>query len=178
MPVSDGGFEQGTMFRLEWNCYQTDCSYHVTQQPNDKQELKPALENLATLPKVLGTVTEMIADSGYFSEANVSECEKADNAYIAVGRDQHNQSLWDRFREPPPVPDDADSVTRMKHRLRTAAGKAVYALRKVTSEPVFGIIKEAMGFRSFLLRGYEAVQGEWNLVCMAWNIKRLHALTR
>jgi hypothetical protein len=121
----------------------------------------------------------MIADSGYFSETNVTACEGQEiTPYIAVGRDQHNQPLWDRFREPPPLPDDADSVTRMKHRLRTAAGKAVYALRKVTSEPVFGIIKAAMGFRSFLLRGYEAVQGEWNLVCMAWNIKRLHALTR
>jgi hypothetical protein len=66
----------------------------------------------------------------------------------------------------------------MKHRLKTLAGKAKYALRKVTSEPVFGIIKAVMGFRSFHMRGYEAAQGEWNLVCMAWNIKRLHALTK
>jgi hypothetical protein len=61
----------------------------------------------------------------------------------------------------------------MKYRLRTTAGKAVYGLRKVTSEPVFGIIKEVMGFRRFLMRGLEAAQSEWNLVCMAWNIKRL-----
>jgi len=66
----------------------------------------------------------------------------------------------------------------MKHRLRTIAGKAVYAQRKVTSETVFGIIKAVMGSRSFLLRGHKAVQGEWNLVCMAWNIKRLHTLAR
>ncbi len=180
MPVSDGGFEQAYNVQAGVDtATKLIVATHITQQPNDKQELKPTLDNLAALPKVLGTVTEMIADSGYFSEANVSECEGQEiTPYIAVGRDQHNQSLWDRFREPPPLPDDADSVTRMKHRLRTAAGKAVYALRKVTSEPVFGIIKEAMGFRSFLLRGYEAVQGEWNLVCMAWNIKRLHALTR
>jgi hypothetical protein len=66
----------------------------------------------------------------------------------------------------------------MRHRLKTAAGKATYALRKVTSEPVFGIIKAVLGFRSFQMRGREAADGEWNLVCMAWNIKRLHALTR
>jgi len=64
----------------------------------------------------------------------------------------------------------------MKHRLKTKAGKAVYALRKVTSEPVFGIIKAVMGFRGFMLRGKEAASGEWNLVCMAYNIKRMHAL--
>jgi len=180
MPVSDGGFEQAYNVQAGVDtATKLIVATHITQQPNDKQELKPTLDNIAALPKKLGTVTEMIADSGYFSETNVTACEGQEiTPYIAVGRDQHNQPLWDRFREPPPLPDDADSVTRMKHRLRTAAGKAVYALRKVTLEPVFGIIKAAMGFRSFLLRGYEAVQGEWNLVCMAWNIKRLHALTR
>jgi len=180
MPVSDGGFEQAYNVQAGVDtATKLIVATHITQQPNDKQELKPTLDNIAALPKKLGTVTEMIADSGYFSKTNVTACEGQEiTPYIAVGRDQHNQPLWDRFREPPPLPDDADSVTRMKHRLRTAAGKAVYALRKVTLEPVFGIIKAAMGFRSFLLRGYEAVQGEWNLVCMAWNIKRLHALTR
>ncbi len=69
-------------------------------------------------------------------------------------------------------------MTKMRHRLKTRAGKSVYALRKVTSEPVFGVIKAVMGFRSFLLRGYEAAQGEWSLVCMAFNLKRLHVLTR
>jgi len=180
MPVSDGGFEQAYNVQAGVDtATKLIVATHITQQPNDKQELKPTLDNIAALPKKLGTVTEMIADSGYFSETNVTACEGQEiTPYIAVGRDQHNQPLWDRFREPPPLPDDADSVTRMKHRLRTAAGKAVYALRKVTLEPVFGIIKAVMGFRSFLLRGFEAVKGEWNLVCMAWNIKRLHALTR
>ena len=98
--------------------------------------------------------------------------------YIAVGRQGHNQPLWDRFSEPPPLSEGADPVATMKHRLKTKEGKAVYAQRKVTSEPVFGIIKAIMGFRSFLLRGVEAVEGEWNLVCMAFNIKRLHVLTR
>ena len=180
MPVSDGGFEQAYNAQAGVDTVsKLIVAAHVTQQPNDKLELKPTLDNLAALPKELGTVTEMIADSGYFSEANVTECEgKEITPYIAVSREQHNQTLWDRFREPPPLPDDADSVTRMKHRLRTKEGKTVYAKRKVTSEPVFGIIKAVIGFRNFLLRGFEAVQGEWNLVCMAWNIKRLHTLTR
>ena len=178
--LTSGGFEQ---------CYNAQAgvdtatklivSAHVTQEPNDKQQLKPTLENLAALPKELGTVTVLIADSGYFSETNVKACEKQEiTPYIAVGREHHNQGPWARFREPVPLPEDADGVTRMRHRLKTAAGKITYALRKVTSEPVFGIIKAVMGFRSFQMRGDEAAEGEWNLVCMAWNIKRLHALTR
>jgi len=179
MPTS-GGFEQ---------CYNAQAgvdvatkiivSVHVTQEPNDKQQLKPTLGRLAALPKELGKVTDLISDSGYFSEANVKACEKQGiTPYIAVDREHHNQDPWDRFREPAGLPEDADAVSRMKHRLKTAVGKVTYALRKVTSEPVFGIIKAVMGFRSFQMRGDEAVEGEWNLVCMAWNIKRLHALTR
>jgi transposase len=179
MPVSDGGFEQAYNAQAGVDtASKLIVATHITQQPNDKLELKPTLENLGALPDDLGAVTELIADSGYFSEANVTACEAREiTPYIAIDRDHHNQPLWDRFMEPPPLPDDADSVTRMRHRLKTKEGKAVYAQRKVTSEPVFGIIKAVMGFRSFLLRGLEAVQGEWNLVCMAWNIKRLHALT-
>jgi len=179
MPTS-GGFEQ---------CYNAQAgvdvatkiivSAHVTQEPNDKQQMKPTLEKLAVLPRELGEVTGLISDSGYFSEANVQACESQGiTPYIAVDREHHNQGLWDRFREPPALPEDADAVSRMKHRLKTAAGKTIYALRKVTSEPVFGIIKAVLGFRSFRMRGSEAADGEWNLVCMAWNIKRLHALTR
>jgi transposase len=179
MPTS-GGFEQ---------CYNAQAgvdvttkiivSAQVTQEPNDKQQMKPTLEKLAALPKKLGEVTGLISDSGYFSEANVKACESQGiTPYIAVDREHHNQDPWDRFREPPALPEDADAVSRMRHRLKTAAGKATYALRKVTSEPVFGIIKAVLGFRSFRMRGSEAADGEWNLVCMAWNIKRLHALTR
>ena len=178
MPVSGGGFEQA--YNAQAGVDTTSkliLSAHVAQQPNDKQELKPTLENLAALPKELGQVTELISDSGYFSENNVTACENKEiTPYIAVDREHHNQSLWDRFREPPPLPEDADSVARMMHRLKTTTGKTVYRLRKVTSEPVFGIIKEVMSFRRFLMRGLEAAQGEWNLVCMAWNIKRLHTL--
>lgn len=180
MPTSGGGFEQAYNAQAGVDtASKLIVSAHVTQQPNDKQELVPTLENLIALPEELGTATELIADSGYFSETNVTACENNKiTPYIAADRQQHNQPLWDRFTEPPPLPDNADCVTRMKHRLKTKDGKEVYARRKVTSEPVFGIIKAVMGFRSFLLRGYEAVKGEWNLVCMAFNIKRLHVLTR
>ena len=151
---------------------------HVSQNTNDKQELKPVLDSIDTLPKELGTVDALLADSGYFSETNVENCEKHEiTPYISLGREGHNQPLMERFGEPPPLPDNADVVTRMKHRLKTVAGKAVYAIRKSTVEPVFGIIKSVMGFRSFLLRGFEAVQGEWTLACIAWNLKRLHILS-
>lgn len=178
MPTSGGGFEQ--TYNAQAGVDTTSkliVSVHVTQNPNDKQELKPTLENLAALPEKLGKTTDLIADSGYFSETNVTACEEDKiTPYIAVDRQSHNPPLMERFAEPPQLPEDADSVARMKHRLKTPSGKAIYAQRKVTSEPVFGIIKAVMGFRSFLLRGFEAVKGEWNLVCMAYNIKRLHAL--
>jgi transposase len=179
MPTSGGGFEQAYNAQAGVDtASKLIVSAHVTQQPNDKQELAPTLKNLAALPEELGTATELIADSGYFSETNVIACEgNKITPYIAADRQQHNQLLWDRFTEPPPPPDNADCMTKMKHRMKTKDGKEVYARRKVTSEPVFGIIKAVMGFRSFLLRGYEAVKGEWNLVCIAFNIKRLHILT-
>ncbi len=178
MPVSSGGFEQTYNAQAAVDTEsKLIVAAHITQQSNDMQELKPTLKNLAALPKELGAATELIADSGYFSGTNVNACTgHGITPYIAVDRQSHNRSPWERFTEPPPVPDDADSVTRMKHRLKTTAGKAVYALRKVTSEPVFGIIKAVMGFRGFMLRGKEAVAGEWNLACMAYNIERMHTL--
>ena len=178
MPVSGGGFEQTYNAQAAVDTEsKLIVAAHITQHSNDKQELVPTLKNLADLPKQLGTVTDLLADSGYFSETNVNACvsEKI-TPYIAVDRQSHNRSLWERFKEPPPLPDDADSVTTMKHRLKTKAGKTVYALRKVTSEPVFGIIKAVMGFRGFMLRGKDSAAGEWNLACMAYNIKRLHSL--
>ncbi len=179
MKKSGGGFEQAynAQAGVDIESMMIVAS-HVTQQTNDKREVEPALANLAALPEELGTVNAIITDNGFYSEANVGACEKNKiTPYLAYGRDQHNQPPMDRFREPLPPPPDADAVTRMKHRLRTQAGKKVYAKRKSTVEPVFGIIKAVMGFRQFLLRGFEAVQGEWDLVCIAWNIKRLYALS-
>jgi transposase len=180
MPTSGGGFEQtynaqaavdmATMLVVE---------NHVSQNPNDKKEMEPALEGLEGLPEKLGKVEVVTSDPGYFSASNVLECEKRQvTPLIREKRQAHHQSLQDRFREPEPLAEDADLVSRMRHRLQTAEGRALYAKRKSTVEPVFGIIKAVMGFRQFLLRGLRAVRGEWNLVCIAWNIKRLHALAR
>lgn len=180
MPTSSGSFEQAYNAQAGVDTIsKLIVTAHITQHPNDKQELVPTLESLASLPKELGKATELIADSGYFSETNVTASEDQGIVpYVAIDRQHHNQPLEDRFKEPSSLPADADSVAKMKHRLQTSVGKKVYAQRKVTSEPVFGIIKAVMGFRSFLLRGFHAVKGEWNLVCMAYNIKKLHALTR
>ena len=180
MPTSGGGFEQtynaqagvdmDSMLIVE---------NHVTQQPNDKQEIKPALKNLAALSDTLGKVDALAADTGYFSENNVKHCEQEHiKPYIATERDKHNQSLNKRFYQPQqPLPENADPVTTMKHRLKTLEGKKLYAKRKSTVETVFGIIKAVIGFRQFLLRGLESVSGEWDLVCIAYNLKRLHVLT-
>ena len=95
---------------------------------------------------------------------------------IALGRQSHYPSLSERVAEAPPAPEKPTPLEAMSHRLQTPAGKKLYALRKQTPEPVFGIIKSVMGFRQFLLRGLDNVQGEWSLVTMAWNMKRMFAL--
>ena len=150
---------------------------HISQQANDKQEVVPALERLQQLPDELGQVDTLLADTGYFSEANVKCCE-ADSItpYIPQGRQGHNEGLQQRFAADPPEPEQANAVDAMVHRLQTRKGKAVYAQRKSTVETVFGIIKHVQGFRQFLLRGLDTVGGEWSLVCIGWNLKRLHAL--
>jgi IS5 family transposase len=150
---------------------------HVTQHTDDKQEVVPARENLAALPETLGEVTHLVADAGYDSEANVEACEgHGVEPVLAVGRASHHPPVWDPFIEPLPPPEDVDAVTRMRYRLRTPEGKRRYARRKGTIEPVFGILQHGFGFRQFLLRGIEAVKGEWTRLCMAWNLKRLHTL--
>jgi hypothetical protein len=95
---------------------------------------------------------------------------------IALGREAHHPSLTERFAAAPPTPEDPTPVQAMAHRLQTPQGRALYALRKQTPEPVFGIIKSVLGFRQFLLRGLDAVRGEWKLVTMAWNLKRMFVL--
>lgn len=180
MPASGGGFQQAYNAQAGVDMdTMLIVTTHVTQAPNDKQELEPALRNLIQLPEALGTVTDILADTGYYSEANVGLCEEENvTPYIAVERQGHHQPLMERFAEPPPLPDDADAVETMRHRLKTKSGKAVYAKRKSTIEPVFGIIKAAMGFRQFLLRGLDAVKDEWDLVCIVFNLKRLFVLAK
>jgi len=179
MPSSSGGFEQSYNVQAAVDVdSMLIVENHLTQQSNDKLELVPAVENLSSLPGSLGAVDSLLADAGYFSQNNVEGCEgKNIVPYIAADRQQHNAALENRFSEPEPLLAPADPVTEMKHRLKTMAGKAIYARRKCTVEPVFGIIKAVMGFREFLLRGLNLVAGEWDLVCIAYNIKRLYALS-
>ena len=178
MPVSGGGFEQ--TYNAQAGVDMDSgllVESHVSQQPNDKKELEPALQQLQHLPGKLGKPDALVADNGYYSEANVNTCEQHGiQPYIASGRAAHNPPLGQRHREPPPLPDEADAVDRMRHRLQTEQGRALYSRRKTTIEPVFGIIKAVMGFRQFLLRGIDAVSAEWDLVCIAYNLKKLHRL--
>jgi transposase len=150
---------------------------HVVQAPTDRQQLQPMLGRIAALPKALGKATVLLADTGYFGRANVEACVAAGiEPLIAPGRQSHYPSLAERFAPAPPPPDAPTPVEAMLHRLRTPEGKTLYRLRKQTPEPVFGIIKSVLGFRQFLLRGINNVRGEWNLVTMAWNMKRMFIL--
>jgi transposase len=178
MPVAGGGFEQ---------CYNAQAvvaagsllviAADVVQAPNDKQQLEPMLDKITDLPDALGKVGELLADNGYFSEGNVNACAAAGiDPVIAMGREAHHPSLDERFAGPPPPPRDPTPLEAMAHRLKTPEGKKRYALRKQTPEPVFGIIKSVLGFRQFLRRGLDNVRGEWNLVTMAWNMKRMFIL--
>lgn len=175
---SHGGFEQAynaqaavdveTMLIVE---------QHVSQNPNDKQEVEKTLENLEALESTIGKPDALIADAGYYSAENVERCTAHGiEPYIASGREPHHPPLAERLRPAAPIAEAASDVERMKQRLRTIEGREIYAKRKCTVEPVFGIMKAVLGFRQFLLRGARAVEQEWTLMCMGWNLKRLHRL--
>jgi transposase len=150
---------------------------HVTQKANDKREVQPTLEALEQLAQPLGQAEALLADNGYYSEDNVKACEGDKiTPFIAAGRERHHLPLEQRWVDPPPLAAEADAVQTMKHRLKTREGRAIYGRRKCTVEPVFGIIKSVLGFRQFHLRGLQAVSGEWTLVSMAWNLKRMFTL--
>ncbi len=178
MKVSGGGFEQ---------CYNAQAAVdtgsmlilapHVTQACNDKEQVEPMVTKVRSNPVGLNRPETLLADTGYYSEKNVATCIAAGiEPLIAVKRDEHHPNWRERFTEPAPLAEHATPVETMKHKLKTQGGRAAYALRKQTVEPVFGIIKSVMGFRQFLLRGLEHVQNEWTLVCLAWNLKRMAAL--
>jgi transposase len=178
MPVAGGGFDQ---------CYNAQAvvdnetmlvlAPQVTQAANDKQQVGPMLERVQALPAGLNQPEQLLADTGYFSADNVAACEQAGiEPLIAITRDHHHPHWAERFSEPEELPTNPSPVERMTHRLKTGAGRAAYALRKQRVEPVFGIIKSVMGFRQFLTRGLDNVQGEWTLVCLAWNLKRMAVL--
>ncbi len=144
-------------------------------QPNDKQAALPTID---TVPPEVGQPETANLDTGYFSENNIAGLEaRGIDPYIATGRSPHHQG-WRAFflDNPDPPSDDASVKEQMAYKLRTEAGNALYRLRKSTVEPVIGIIKEVLGFRQFSLRGMFAAGGEWTLVCLAYNLKRLHTL--
>ena len=150
----------------------------VVQAPNDKGQVEPILEKIGALPENLGKVEHLLADAGYFSAGNVDACARAGvEPVIAMGRQPHHPPLSVRFAPTPAAPEQPTPVQAMAHKLKTPEGRALYALRKQTPEPVFGIIKSVLGFRQFSLRGLEKVRGEWTLVTMAWNLKRMFTLS-
>lgn len=153
---------------------------HVTNCASDANELTPALE---AVDESVGEVKTVLADNGYVNADEIEQMEKDDGpeVYVAVGREEnHNQRRYDyrpgSATDKPSKPVKDPRLVAMREKLQTEEGKKVYAKRKQTVEPVFGIIKSAMGFRRLLLRGLEKVSGEWSLLRLAYNVKRLWAL--
>jgi transposase len=149
----------------------------VTEASNDKQQLMPMVE---LIEQQSGQRPEAIlADNGYCSEENLEHLESAGQrerkieGFIATGKQKHGEHRLPAKRGP--LPKGATKVDRMKRKLQTKVGKAIYAARKCVVEPVFGQIKQARGFRQFLLRGKEKVKGEWALLCLTHNILRFYA---
>ena len=147
----------------------------LSNHPNDKGEAIPTLD---AIPTEVGQPTAGALDNGYFSATNIAQMEaRGIEPYIATGREPHHHSWRAYFAEQPtPPPADASPIEKMAYKLQTDIGQAIYRLRKATVEPVIGIIKEVLGFRQFSLRGLAAAAGEWCLVCLAFNLKRLHVL--
>jgi transposase len=147
----------------------------LSNHPNDKQEATPTLDAIAP---GIGKPDAVAMDNGYFSAANLTACQKRGiEPYIATGREAHHQDWHSFFQElgEPPA-EDASAKVKMAYKLRSEIGQAIYRLRKCTVEPVIGIIKEVLGFRQFSLRGLAAAAGEWCLVCLAFNLKRMYTL--
>jgi len=154
----------------------------VSQAPNDKQELVPTVN---AIPSEVGPIGVVLADNGFYSESAVRQIEETAAGqpsgtlvYAPLDKTSHHRTVADleKKAEPEPPPAGASVSEVMRHRLKTGSGKALYKLRQQTVEPVFGIIKAALGFRQFLLRGVKKVSLEWELVCLAYNVRRLHTL--
>ena len=154
----------------------------VSVAPNDQQALVPTL---AAIPAAAGAVAVALVDSGFYSAAAVPQVEQTAAGtptgtvvYAAVEKTGHHRSVTDWEAQPEPAPPAREASARdvMRHRLQTTAGKALYKLWQQTVAPVFGIIKSVLGFRQFHWRGQMKVALEWTLVCLAYNLKRLHRL--
>jgi Transposase DDE domain len=147
----------------------------LSNHPNDKQEAEPTVDALS--PRV-GTPDAAALDNGYGSPSTVKALEdRGIDPYIATGREPQRLSWKEFFAKQPTAPStDASPKVKMAYKLQTKIGRAIYRLRKMTVEPVMGLIKEVLGFRQFSLRSLGAAAGEWCLVCLAFNLKRLHVL--
>jgi hypothetical protein len=178
MPVAGGGFEQAYNAQAAVDApTMRVVATGVTQALNDKEQVEPMLKTIKGQTAALGAVEHLMADTGFSREKNIKACEAAHiEPLIAVARDAHPPGWRERYSEPDLLPADATPMQAMAHSLKTKAGRALYALRKPTVEPVFGIIQSVMGFRQFLLRGLNKVSGEWTRVCLAWNVKRMAVL--
>jgi transposase len=178
---SKGGYDQGynAQATVDLDGSMLILGTYVTDNANDKNELA---RNLESVSEGIRKITAVCCDNGYFNEDEIIEVE-ADNGPIALvspGREGHRvelEDLMNRGSALPAVPEDAPFPERMRARLKQPAYDELYRKRKCTVEPVFGIIKEAMGFRTFLLRGLEKVNTEWSLVTLAYNFKRLFNLS-
>jgi hypothetical protein len=167
------GFVQAYNVQVAVDELQLIVGQSVTQDTNDKQQLMPMITTIAQ--QAGDTPTQVLADAGYCSDANVTAItETTIDAYISTRKQKHGE-------RPGPCPrgrlsKTATVVDRMSRKLHTKAGAAVYAARKGIVEPVFGQIKQARGFRQFLLRGFDKVQAEWSIVCTTHNILKLYRL--
>ena len=154
---------------------------HTTQSAGDVNELKSAIK---VIPESLGQPTRVLADAGYLNGKAISSVEAMGiEVYCSANQeDAHDVRKYD-YRPPKEGGKKAREfkdprLLAMREKIATAEGKAIYKQRARTVEPVFGTIKEAIGFRGFMLRGLEKMSGEWALITHAFNIKRLHTLMR
>jgi hypothetical protein len=135
---------------------------------------------LESIPAEVAEPENVLADTGYYSEDAVKKAEADDGprVYCAMAKSSHHVSVADLEKQPIafPPPPGAPVKEQMAHRLKTPEGKALYKQRKQTVEPVFGIIKEVLGFRRFSMRGKEKAETEWSLVCLSYNLKKIFKL--
>ena len=172
---SPDGFVQGYNVQVAVDELQLIVGHAVTQETNDKKQLMPMI---TTIERQSGdTPSQLLADAGYCSDVNLAAIgDTTIDAYISTRKQKHGERPGPCPRGP--LPTTATIVDRMSRKLQTKTGAAVYAARKGIVEPVIGQIKQARGFRQFLLRGFEKVQGEWSLVCTTHNILKLYRLCR
>jgi transposase len=169
------GFVQAYNVQVAVDDLQLIVGQAVTQETNDKRQLLPMI---TVIERQSGdTPTQLLADAGYCSDPNLTAiADTPIDAYISTRKQTHGERPGPCPRGP--LPQTATIIDRMSRKLHTQAGAAVYAARKAIVEPVIGQIKQARGFRQFLLRGFEKVQGEWSLVCTTHNILKLYRLSR